>query len=121
MFQRPSMPTWPQAPSSPPLGLALLVLSEPSPSPLIASFGPLGKHVAQQWIVAILVNVVYAHVALQVVGTRIFMLSIGAEGAHVARRVVHQAVTYHFVLPLEALAAFGARAARHGAEVWPLL
>ena len=45
------------------------------------------------------------------------MFPIGTEGADVARAVVHEAVADHFVLALEALAAFGARAARHGAVV----
>lgn len=37
------------------------------------------------------------------------MLPFGTKGADVARRLMHQAVTYHFILPFEAFTAFGPR------------
>jgi hypothetical protein len=43
---------------------------------------------------------------LQIVWSRILVFSIRTKGADVARGVVDEAVTYHFVFALEALAAF---------------
>lgn len=46
------------------------------------------------------------------------MLSIRAIWAYIARGVVHKAVSFHFVLALEAFAADGSLAAFDGAVVW---
>ena len=47
-------------------------------------------------------------VPLQVIRPGVLVLSFGAKGTNVSRGFVDQAVSDHFVLPLEALAAFGA-------------
>lgn len=57
------------------------------------------------------------HAPLQIVRPGILVLALGAEGTHVARTVVHEAVADHFILALEAFAALGALAALDGAVV----
>ena len=44
---------------------------------------------------------------LQIVWSRVFVLSLGTEGADIARRSMNQSVPNHLVLPLESLAALG--------------
>jgi hypothetical protein len=43
---------------------------------------------------------------LQIIGSRIFVFSIRTEWAYIARRLVNEAMSYHFVLAFEAFAAF---------------
>lgn len=91
------------------------------PPALVPALGPLRQHLPEQGVVSVLVDVVDADVALQVVGAGVLAVALRAKGADVARRVVHEAVADHFVLALEALAALGAGAALDGAVVRPAL
>lgn len=94
----------------------------PSAPPPALAAGPLRQDLAQAGVAAVDAGVVDAHVALQVVGARVLVLAVaGAEGAHVARRVVHQPVPDHLVLALEAAPAHAPRAVRHRAVVRPRL
>ena len=91
-------------------------------APAALAAGPLGEDLAQPRVAAVDAGVVHTHVALQVVGPRVLVLAVaGAERAHVARRVVHQAMADHLVLALEAAAAHAPRAVRHGTVVRPRL
>ena len=56
---------------------------------------------------------------LEVVWSRVAVVSVGAERADVARRLVDQTVPDHLVFALEPLAAFAARATRDRAVVGP--
>ena len=56
---------------------------------------------------------------LEVVWSRVAVVSVGAERADVARRFVDQTVPDHLVFALEPLAAFAARATRDRAVVGP--
>ena len=56
-------------------------------------------------------------VPLQIIRSRILVLPIRAERTHVPRRLVHEAVSDHLVLPLEAFAAFRAGAVANGTVV----
>lgn len=49
------------------------------------------------------------------------MLSFRTKGTDIAWRLMHQAMAYHFVLPLESFASFGPRTRLHGAIVWSVL
>lgn len=57
------------------------------------------------------------HAPLKIVWSRILMLSFGTEWADVAGRLMDEAMTYHFVFPLEAFATFRTWAALYRAVV----
>lgn len=48
-------------------------------------------------------------IPLKIVWSRVFMLLVRAERTDVARRVVHQTMSHHFVLALEAFPAGSTR------------
>lgn len=49
------------------------------------------------------------------------MLLIGTEWTYIARRVMHQAMTHHFILALETLPTDAAWTAFYGTEMGPFL
>lgn len=61
------------------------------------------------------------HEPLEIVGSRIFVLLVGAEGTDITRRVVNEAMTHHFVLTLEALSTGCSRTPLYGTKVWAFL
>jgi hypothetical protein len=61
------------------------------------------------------------YLPLQIIRSRILVFAIRTERTHIARRLMHEAVTYHFVFALEAFSAFGARTAGDGAVVGSIL
>lgn len=79
------------------------------------------EHVAQDIVIAIFVHVVNADMSLQVIRSRVSVLTFWAERADIAWTVVHQAMANHLVLAFESLAAFGARTACDRAVVWSTL
>ena len=60
-------------------------------------------------------------IPLQIVWSRIFVLSFGTEGADISWRFVNQSMPYHLVFPLEASAAFRPGASWHWAVVGSIL
>lgn len=58
------------------------------------------------------------YVPLQIVWSRILVFPIWTERAHITRRLMNQTMPYHFILSLEALAAFGSRTTCDWAVVW---
>lgn len=95
--------------------------TNPSSPPSAASFRPLGKDFSELRVVFVLVDVMNAYVSLQVVRSRVFMVSLGAKWANVAWRIVYEAVSNHLVLTLESFAAFSPRTPWNWAIVRPCL
>jgi hypothetical protein len=58
---------------------------------------------------------------LEIIGSRILVFAIRTKWTDIAGRLMHEAVADHFVLALEAFAAFGADTAGDGAVVWAVL
>jgi hypothetical protein len=58
---------------------------------------------------------------LQIIGSRILVFSVWTEWTHIARRLMHEAVAYHFVFAFEAFSAFGTGTASDWAVVRPVL
>lgn len=63
-------------------------------------------------------DITLLHIPLEVIRSRVFVLSFGAKGADVARRLMHQAMADHFVLSFEAFTSFGPRTCLYRTVVW---
>lgn len=89
----------------------------PAPPTTLAA-RPLRQNLPQSWVASINARMVYPHMALQIVGSRIPVFAVaGAERADVAGRFVHETVADHLVFALETLAADAARAIGDGTVV----
>ena len=58
-------------------------------------------------------------IPLQVIRSRVSMLAIWTERAHITRTLMNEPMPDHLVLPFEAFAAFAARALLHWTVVRP--
>jgi hypothetical protein len=83
-------------------------ISRPKSSspPSIPTLGPLREDIPQLRVVLVLIHMMHPDVSLQIVRSRVLMFSIRTERTDVAGGIVDEAVSDHFVFPLEAFAAF---------------
>ena len=58
------------------------------------------------------------YIPLKIVRSWIFVLSIRTERTNISRRIMDKSMSYHLVLPFEALATFTSRATFHTAVMW---
>lgn len=61
------------------------------------------------------------HIPLKIVRPRVFVLAVGTEGTSISWRLMHESMSDHLVLSLEAFSAFGASAAFDRAEMGSVL
>lgn len=89
------------------------------PSPPVGTVGSLCQHLAKEGIIFVFVHVMDSNMSLQVVWSRILVLSIGTERTHVPRRIMDQTMPDHLVLALEAFPTFAPWTSLNRAVVRP--
>lgn len=89
----------------------------PSSATATSALRTLREDLAQLGVVFVLVYVVNPHMSLKIIRSGILVLSIWTERTHVARRLVNQAMSNHFIFPLKPFSTFCSWAAPNGTEV----